>query len=173
MIDRKHIEQAAAYHTVISSPLGSILLTADEKGLTGINFQDVEGAKNPPIDSIESAEPFKEAERQISAYFRGELKEFTLPLSFKGTAFQRTVWRALSSIPYGETISYRELAGRIGNPKACRAVGAANGCNPLPIVVPCHRVIGSNGKLTGYYGGVRLKEYLLNLEKAHDNLEIP
>ena len=156
------------YHTVMSSPLGRILLTADDHGLTGINFQDARGAKRPPRDSIESSAPFKEAERQISAYFRGELKKFRLPLSFTGTAFQRSVWKALGSIPYGRTISYGELAKSIGKPTACRAVGAANGRNPLPIVVPCHRVIGSDGRLTGYYGGTHLKEYLLNLEAGRN-----
>jgi methylated-DNA-[protein]-cysteine S-methyltransferase len=152
------------YHTLISSPLGPILLTADKHGLTGINFQDGRGAKKPPHDSVELRVPFEESERQISAYFRGELKEFNLPLSFTGTAFQRRVWKALCAIPYGETISYHELAKRIAKPTACRAVGAANGRNPLPIVVPCHRVIGSDGRLTGYYGGTHLKEYLLHLE---------
>ena len=152
------------YHTYISSPLGTILLTADDHGLTGINFQDAGGAKKPSRDSVESDAPFMDAKYQISAYFRGELREFNLKLSLSGTAFQRCVWKALCSIPYGETISYRELATRIGKPAACRAVGAANGRNPLPIVVPCHRVIGSNGHLTGYYGGTHLKQYLLNLE---------
>ena len=152
------------YHTFISSPLGKILLTADDHGLTGINFQDANDAKRPSRDSIESDAPFKDPKHQISAYFRGELKEFNLKLSPGGTAFQRSVWKALCTIPYGETISYRELARRIGKPSACRAVGAANGRNPLPIVVPCHRVIGSNGQLTGYAGGIHLKKYLLDLE---------
>ena len=152
------------YHTIMASPLGRILLTADDHGLTGINFQDAKGAKKPPRGSVESGAPFREAERQIRNYFRGELREFNLPLSFSGTAFQRSVWKSLSDIPYGKTISYQELAKRIGKPTACRAVGAANGRNPLPIVVPCHRVIGSNGQLTGYYGGTHLKEYLLKLE---------
>jgi methylated-DNA-[protein]-cysteine S-methyltransferase len=153
-------------HMLLPSPLGNILLVADESGLTMINFQDGTGAKRPPQDSTESPAPFREAARQIRAYFRGELKEFTLPLSPRGTAFQRSVWNELCRIPYGKTISYRELAQRVGRPAAWRAVGAANRCNPLPIVVPCHRVIGSNGQLTGYYGGTHLKEYLLNLESA-------
>ena len=153
------------YHTVISSPLGAILLTADEKGLTSINFQEGTGRKNPPRNSVESVVYFKESARQLKAYFRGELKKFDLPLSITGTSFQRNVWKALRAIPYGETVTYGEIAKRIGKPKASRAVGAANRSNPLPIIVPCHRVIGSNGKLTGYYGGLRLKEYLLGLEK--------
>jgi methylated-DNA-[protein]-cysteine S-methyltransferase len=168
MNDKKQRGDAIAYHTIIKSPLGSILLTADENGLTGINFQDAKGAKSPLQNSVESKAPFKETDRQISAYFRGELKEFDLALSVKGTAFQQSVWKALCAIPYGKTISYQELARRIGKPSACRAVGAANGRNPLPIVVPCHRVIGADGQLTGYYGGTHLKEYLLNLEKIGD-----
>jgi methylated-DNA-[protein]-cysteine S-methyltransferase len=154
------------HHTTIPSPLGSILLVADDRGLMMINFLDGKGEKKPPQDSAESAAPFKEAASQIRAYFRGELKKFTLPLSLQGTAFQLSVWKELGRIPYGKTISYRELAQRVGRPTAWRAVGAANRCNPLPIVVPCHRVIGSNGQLTGYYGGTNLKEYLLKLESA-------
>jgi len=154
------------YHTIMPSPLGNILLTADERGLTGINFQAGQGAKKPPRGSVEAAAPFKEAVAQISAYFRGERKSFDLPLSAAGTAFQRRVWDALREIPYGRTVSYGELAKRLGKPTASRAVGAANGRNPLPIVVPCHRVIGGNGRLTGYYGGTHLKEFLLKLEGA-------
>jgi methylated-DNA-[protein]-cysteine S-methyltransferase len=157
---------AMMYHTTISSPLGNILLAAEEQGLTMINFQDGEGAKQPPCDSVECLAPFREAASQIRAYFRGELKSFNLPLSLHGTAFQHSVWNELCRIPFGKTISYRELALRVGRPKAWRAVGSANGRNPLPIVVPCHRVIGSNGQLSGYYGGTHLKEYLLKLEAA-------
>lgn len=153
-------------HIYISSPLGRILLVADDRGLTMINFQDGKGAKKPPHTSTESAASFKEAAEQIRAYFRGELKKFKLPLSPQGTAFQLGVWKAMSGIPYGKTISYRELAQRAGRPKAWRAAGAAAGRNPLPIVVPCHRVIGSDGRLTGFYGGIHLKEYLLKLEAA-------
>jgi methylated-DNA-[protein]-cysteine S-methyltransferase len=156
------------YHTVISSPIGEILLTADEKGLTGINFQDARGARTPPSDSIKSAAPFKEAARQLKAYFRGELYKFDIPLSVKGTVFQLRVWKALSTIPYGKTVSYGEVAKRIGRPAASRAVGAANRSNPLPIVLPCHRVIGSDGRLTGNAGGLHLKEYLLKLEKGRE-----
>lgn len=152
------------HHTRMPSPLGDILLTADEHGLTAINFQSGSGAKKPPRDSVESADPFKDAVRQIESYFRGDLKEFDLRLSPAGTAFQRRVWDALRDIPFGETTSYGELARRLGKPTASRAVGAANGRNPLPIVVPCHRVIGSDGRLTGYYGGTHLKEFLLKLE---------
>jgi methylated-DNA-[protein]-cysteine S-methyltransferase len=156
-----------SYHAIVPSPLGDILLTADEHGLTGINFQHAKGARKPPRGSTESSEPFAHATKQLAAYFRGELKDFDLRLSPAGTAFQRSVWKALRQIPYGKTISYGELAKRLGRPTASRAVGAANGRNPLPIVVPCHRVVGSDGRLTGYYGGTHLKEFLLNLESAH------
>jgi len=106
----------------------------------------------------------KETIRQLRAYFSGELEHFDLPLAPHGTPFQLEVWRRLCEIPYGETISYGELARRIGNPKASRAVGLANGSNPIPIIIPCHRVIGSNGKLTGYGGGLPIKQKLLALE---------
>jgi methylated-DNA-[protein]-cysteine S-methyltransferase len=106
-----------------------------------------------------------EAVRQLRAYFAGELQAFDLPLAPQGTPFQLAVWKHLCEIPYGETISYGELARRIGNPNASRAVGLANGSNPIPIVIPCHRVIGSNGKLTGYGGGLPIKEKLLGLER--------
>src|SRR5262245_20145882 len=104
------------YHTIVPSPLGNILLTADDNGLTGINFQNAKGAKMPPRGSVESAAPFKRATQQLAAYFRGELKDFDLPLSPIGTAFQRSVWKALRQIPYGRTITYGELAERLGKP---------------------------------------------------------
>jgi methylated-DNA-[protein]-cysteine S-methyltransferase len=154
------------YHTFVSSPLGRILLAADDGGLTLVSFQKGKDARKPPRDSVESVLPFREAASQLNAYFRGELKRFTLGLSPKGTAFQLDVWRAMRRIPYGKTISYRELAERAGKPNAWRAAGAAAGSNPLPIVVPCHRVIGSDGRLTGFSGGLRLKEYLLKLEAS-------
>jgi methylated-DNA-[protein]-cysteine S-methyltransferase len=108
--------------------------------------------------------------RQLRAYFDGELKNFDLPLSLEGTEFQLRVWKSLCAIPYGETISYGQLAHRIGSPKAARAVGLANGSNPIPIIVPCHRVIGSNGSLVGYGGGLSNKKALLFLEKKHEFL---
>lgn len=108
--------------------------------------------------------------RQLNAYFAGKLESFDLPLAPEGTPFQQKVWKELCQIPYGETISYGELARRIGNASASRAVGLANGSNPIPIVIPCHRVIGSNGKLTGYGGGLDIKEKLLALEKRQRRL---
>ena len=113
------------------------------------------------------AAPFAEARRQFEAYFNGELAEFELALAPRGSDFQCRVWAALCDIPYGITISYGELAQRIGNPNASRAVGLANGANPLAIVVPCHRVIGANGSLTGYGGGLPTKKFLLELERRH------
>jgi methylated-DNA-[protein]-cysteine S-methyltransferase len=155
------------YHAIVSSPLGQILLTAEAGGLTGIHF--MEGTESPkiPSNSKESRTPFTETIQQLQKYFQGRLKTFELPLSPQGTEFQQKVWKTLRRIPYGTTISYGELAKRIGNPSASRAVGRANGCNPLPIVVPCHRVIGANGSLVGYAGGLPIKEYLLNLEAQY------
>ena len=155
------------YQALVSSPLGQLLLTAEDCGLTGIQF--MEGKDSPPIPSnlIESRAPFKEAIRQLQAYFQGKLKAFDLPLSPKGTEFQQKAWKALCDIPYGTTISYGEQAKRMGNPLAARAVGRANGCNPLPIVIPCHRVIGSDGRLVGYASGLPIKDYLLHLEAEY------
>jgi methylated-DNA-[protein]-cysteine S-methyltransferase len=155
------------YHTIVSSPLGPLLLTADDYGLTGIEFLKGKDSPSIPSDSKESRTPFMEAGRQLQAYFKGKLKTFDLPLSPRGTAFQQKVWKALCEIPYGETISYGELAKRIRKPSAARAVGGANGRNPLPIVVPCHRVIGCNGSLVGYASGLPIKEFLLQLEAKH------
>jgi methylated-DNA-[protein]-cysteine S-methyltransferase len=152
-------------YTQIESPIGPLLLAADEAGLREILF--VNGRRPAKSESSwkEDRTLHSETIRQLHAYFAGELENFDLPLAPEGTPFQLGVWRRLCDIPYGETISYGELAGRIGNPKASRAVGLANGSNPIPIVIPCHRVIGSNGKLTGYGGGLPIKEKLLALER--------
>jgi methylated-DNA-[protein]-cysteine S-methyltransferase len=145
-------------HTV-DTPIGLLLLHADHGRLSRIEF----GARSACFNG---AAPFPEAEAQLHAYFAGELERFELPLAPRGTAFQQSVWDALVEIPYGSTTTYSELAARIGRPSACRAVGAANGRNPLPVVVPCHRVIGAAGALTGYGGGLRRKRHLLALETA-------
>jgi len=152
-------------YTHIDSPVGPLLLAADDEGLRLISFQRGKHAERPEPDWKEGRAPLKEAIRQLRAYFAGELEEFALPLAPQGTEFQLRVWRKLCGIPYGATISYGELARRVGNPKASRAVGLANGSNPISIVIPCHRVIGSNGKLTGYGGGLPIKEKLLALEQ--------
>lgn len=151
--------------TRIESPLGPLILAADHAGLRQILF--LQGRNPAKLDPSwkEEAAPFQPAIRQLQAYFAGQLEAFDLKLAPEGTQFQRNVWRELSEIPYGETISYGQLAQRIGNPKASRAVGLANGSNPIPIVIPCHRVIGGNGKLTGYGGGLAVKERLLALER--------
>jgi len=123
-------------------------------------------AVNTPNGYTKQETPLiKKAARQFSEYFDGKRKSFDLPLSLQGTDFQKKVWKALKNIPYGKTISYGEIAAKIGNPKACRAVGLANNRNPISIIIPCHRVIGHNGSLTGYGGGLELKQQLLDLEK--------
>lgn len=157
------------YHTILASPLGDLLLTAENQALTGISFQAAQNARHPPHNSIASQEPFAEVVHQLNAYFRGELREFDLRLLPKGTEFQRRVWHSLCEIPYGTTISYGELARRIGSPSAARAVGSANGKNPLPIVIPCHRVIHGNGGLGGYSCGLHFKQYLLDLEAKNSH----
>jgi methylated-DNA-[protein]-cysteine S-methyltransferase len=151
--------------TRIESPLGPLLLAADDVGLRRIEFANGRSASPPDPAWKEDPSLLKEVMRQLRAYFAGELDTFDLRLAPEGTPFQLKVWNLLCDIPYGETISYGELAHRIGNPKASRAVGLANGSNPIPIVIPCHRVIGSNGKLTGYGGGLPVKEKLLALER--------
>ena len=155
------------FYTTVDSPVGPILLAGNGEGLTEINFQAGTRPTAIAADWEENAAPFAETIAQLRAYFAGELQEFDLPLAPTGTPFQITVWRELQAIPYGETISYGELARRISKPKAARAVGLANGANPLPLVVPCHRVVGSDGRLTGYGGGLPIKEALLAHERSH------
>jgi len=149
----------------MDSPIGPLMLVADNTGLRRIGFVNERNPVRSDAQWRESVERLGETIRQLRAYFAGELQAFDLPLAPQGTPFQLAVWKRLCEIPYGETISYGELARRIGNPNASRAVGLANGSNPIPIVIPCHRVIGSNGKLTGYGGGLPIKEKLLGLER--------
>jgi len=154
-------------YTRMDSPVGPLSIAGDDAGLCFILFGSGKRAAGPRPDWRESDRGVvREAVRQLRAYFAGKLTRFDLPLTPAGTPFQLDVWRELQRIPYGTVISYGELASRIGKPHASRAVGAANGANPIPIVVPCHRVIGSNGKLTGYGGGLAIKEALLELERA-------
>lgn len=153
------------YWTEHDSPLGPLLLLADDGGLTGIYMQPHRhGPDGVDAAWIRDDERFAEARVQLDAYFVGELQRFELPLNPTGTAFQREVWAALRTIPYGETRSYGEIAEQIGRPGTARAVGLANGRNPLSIVVPCHRVVGASGSLTGYGGGIERKQLLLDLE---------
>lgn len=151
-------------YTLMDSPIGRLLLAGDRDGLGLVSFPSGSKARSPESGWRADPAPFGAAIDQLSAYFAGDLTDFDLALAPRGTPFQLRVWQALCGIPYGETISYGELARRVGRPKAARAVGAANGANPLPIIVPCHRVIGSTGKLTGFGGGVETKAALLALE---------
>ncbi len=150
----------------LESPVGQLLLVADADHLRGISFPDGSRKQEPHAGWRHDDAYFPDTTAQLQAYFAGELREFSLPLLFDGTDFQKTVWQALCDIPYGETTSYGALAAKLGNPKACRAVGAANGANPLPIIAPCHRVIGADNSLTGFGGGVDVKHFLLTHEKA-------
>lgn len=150
----------------MESPVGRLLLAADEEGLLEVAF--AEGRTPPVVDPswTDGGLLLREPVRQLRAFFTGELRDFDLRLKPKGTSFQQTVWKLLCEIPFGETISYGELARRAGNPSASRAVGLANASNPIAIVIPCHRVIGSNGKLTGYGGGLDNKRWLIDFERS-------
>lgn len=155
------------FFSYYDSPVGKLLLAGDEHALTLISFPGGKAARQPAPDWLRRNELFTVLKQQLSAYFAGELTEFDLALRPEGTAFQRQVWQALQNIPYAETRSYGDIAAMVGKPEASRAVGAANGQNPLPIVIPCHRVIGSKGDLTGFGGGLACKKHLLALEQAH------
>jgi methylated-DNA-[protein]-cysteine S-methyltransferase len=151
-------------HCYVDSPLGPLLLTGDGKGLTGL-YTDQHG-RLPTALGDRDDEEFTEARAQLDEYFAGQRDDFDLPLTAPGTAFQRAVWQALREIPYGSTMTYRQVAEEVGNPKAVRAVGSANSRNPISIIVPCHRVVGSDGKLVGYAGGFSAKRWLLDHERA-------
>ena len=157
-------------HRTIETPIGPLLIAGDDAGLRFLLFS--RGRK--PVETEAGWEPdrglLKEPVKQLTAYFAGRLRAFDVPLAPQGTPFQMEVWRSLCDIPYGETTSYGELARRIGNPKAVRAVGLANGSNPISIIIPCHRVIGSNGSLVGYGGGLPIKQALLALERGQTRL---
>jgi methylated-DNA-[protein]-cysteine S-methyltransferase len=157
-------------YTTMESPIGPLLLAGNERGLSLVHFVNGRRPKSPPRTWVEDKKPFKDVRRQLQAYFEGKLTAFDLPLVLEGTCFQLLVWRSLQKIPYGETVSYGQLAKRIGSPDAARAVGLANGSNPIPIIIPCHRVIGSNGDLTGFGGGLPIKKKLLALESRQLSL---
>lgn len=162
--------RAALRFTTMDTPLGRLVLRGDGEALTGIDLPDEGGRDNPGEGWREDPEAFREAVSQLEEYFAGRRRRFELRLrpagrgGSPGTAFQRGVWEAMAAIPFGTTVSYSELARRVGAPAAVRAVGAACGANPLPIVIPCHRVVGSGGRLTGYRGGLETKRRLLALE---------
>jgi len=161
-------------YTLHDSPIGKILLAGTPEGIQHITFlgemasdtRNAAGGNHPESTWIENALPFKTACKQLDEYFAGQRTTFKLKLAPTGTDFQQQVWQQLLQIPFGDTCSYGEIATRLDNPKASRAVGAANGANPLPIVVPCHRVIGANGKLTGFSGGLAIKDWLLAHERG-------
>ena len=158
------------YYCYMPTPIGELLLAGDRESLSMIGFPKGSMRRDPEPDWIYNEQPFANAIRQLNEYFAGERKEFDLPLSLDGTEFQLLVLEELQQIPYGETTSYGDIAKRIGRPKAVRAVGAANGRNPIPIIVPCHRVIGSTGDLTGFGGGLDTKTALLRLEAENSGL---
>lgn len=156
----------ANFYRIISSPIGLLTLVASDKGLMAVLWEN-EDPKRVGIDKGELCNGFpllQQTEQQLHEYFSGNRKKFELPLYFIGTDFQQQVWHALLTIPYGETRSYLQIAQKINNEKSVRAVGAANGKNPISIITPCHRVIGSSGKLTGFAGGLEAKAFLLQLE---------
>jgi methylated-DNA-[protein]-cysteine S-methyltransferase len=154
------------FFKLIKSPVGKLTLVANENKLVAILWENekLNRVKLPALQSNKNHPVLIEIEKQLGEYFEGTRTEFTIPLEFKGTEFQKKVWKTLQKIPYGKTYSYSQLAEKIGSPKSSRAVGAANGKNPLSIVCPCHRVIGKSGKLVGFAGGLKNKVYLLELE---------
>ena len=149
----------------ISTPIGTIAVASDGDYITNVVFGNAVSDATSGTSAILDV-----AVSQLSEYFEGKRKIFDLPLKFYGTEFQNRVWRELQNIPYGKTISYKELAEKTGNIKACRAVGMANNKNPIPIIIPCHRVVGSNGNLTGYAGGLDVKKFLLDLEQTQEQI---
>jgi methylated-DNA-[protein]-cysteine S-methyltransferase len=160
------MKTSALYWHEIDSPIGRLLLAGDGESLIQVCFQSGPRPQRPADGWIADGAAFRLAIAQLSEYFAGERRRFDLPLAPRGTEFQQRVWRALTEIPYGKTVSYGELARSIGKPSAPRAVGLANGANPLPIIMPCHRVIGADGSLTGFGGGLPIKRKLLALENA-------
>lgn len=158
------------YYDIIPSPIGPMMLVADDDGLRELRFE-LDYRPQTPLDSwVHAPDKLAQVRTQLEEYFAGERVEFDLKLNMQGTDFQKDVWQALVTIPYGVTTSYGEISQRINRPKASRAVGAANGRNPVPVIVPCHRVIGSNGSLTGFGGGLAAKQWLLELESRRFSL---
>lgn len=155
-------------HTVMESPIGYLEVTEEDGAITKICFaeNDEHGGTDDLRGKNGQSAVLQETVRQLEEYFAGERKEFSVPIAPRGTEFQKKIWKILTRIPYGETRSYGEIARMAGNEKACRAVGMANHNNPVPILIPCHRVIGKNGKLTGYAGGLEKKTALLELERS-------
>jgi methylated-DNA-[protein]-cysteine S-methyltransferase len=158
------------YRITLATPIGTLILEGSEDALTLIELPDdsMSATSAPDADDVEGLPaPLAAAVEQLREYFAGERREFDLPIELAGTPFQRDVWQALGTIPYGTTLSYAELAAKVGRPTAFRAVGQANGANPVPIVLPCHRVLAAGGKIGGYGGGLPMKRQLLELEGLH------
>ena len=156
------------FYDYLESPIGPLLIAGDSAGLRRIEFPRRGKPVKPSAGWEKSPRELREVTKQLKVYFAGKRTRFDLKLAPEGTEFQRAVWKALQTIPYGKTISYGELADKIGNPKAVRAVGGANGKNPIPIIIPCHRVIGADGSLTGFGGGLPTKVALLSLETGRN-----
>ena len=157
------MEEQRIYGEIYQSPIGALTILSGDKGIKAIKFYEDEKVKAQGRTN----EMTRWAVKELEEYFQGKRKVFTVPCVHQGTDFQKRVWEALIQIPYGETRTYKEIAAAAGNPKASRAVGMANNRNPIPIIIPCHRVIGTNGSLTGYAGGLKVKEYLLKLEREN------
>ena len=153
-------------YSYIDSSLGQLFVQGDGQCVTGLFMPQHKGWRGPDASWQRSDAPFAAVREQLAEYFAGQRRQFDVPIELAGTPFQRRVWQELLQIPFGTTISYAQLAGRVGRPTASRAVGHANGRNPISIIVPCHRVVGANGKLTGYAGGVDKKQRLLALERG-------
>jgi methylated-DNA-[protein]-cysteine S-methyltransferase len=161
------------YYSEIDSPVGTLLLRGDGAALTGTYMQKQRYRPPLPDHYVRDDAKFRTTREQLTAYFAGKLQKFDLPLAPQGTPFQQMVWQALLDIPFGATESYGQLAKRINHDGAARAVGLANGHNPIGIIIPCHRVIGANGSLTGYGGGIERKQWLLNHEQEHAPHSMP
>lgn len=166
-------QPAATLFSVMDSPVGALLLTGNGQALTSLRMNSHTWPDLTGQDYRQDDDAFRDVRQQLEAYFAGELTRFDLPLDGAGTAFQHIVWQALTAIPYGTTETYSELARRIGNDKAARAVGLANGRNPICIIVPCHRVVGAGGALTGYSGGLERKQWLLAHEQGRRPAPLP
>ena len=162
---------AQMMYTTMESPIGELLLLGDGDALRGLYMQDGRKPRAIATGWEESTEPFADVKRQLDEYFAGNRTTFDIPLAAEGAPFEREVWHALEEIPYGEPVSYGEIARRVGQPTAARAVGLANGRNPIAVIVPCHRVIGADGTLTGYGGGLERKRLLLELERGQGRLQ--
>jgi methylated-DNA-[protein]-cysteine S-methyltransferase len=160
-------------HTTIASPLGELILVAEDGTLSGVYFPGHWTRPDPATFGERSERRLEQVEQQLAEYFAGERTSFELPTSVTGDAFQRQVWGLIDRIPYGRTTTYGELAGALGNPTLARRVGQAVGQNPLSLIVPCHRVVGKDGKLTGYAGGLQRKRFLLDLEAPPVRSQVP